>query len=354
MNATFSSSFASRRSIVGVLYLVAAASVFAMWVWSADTRTTAINSDPRSTLSDLIYGTAHKPYVQRALVPLLTRAAYAMLPESLWHSLMQPLQRLPKTQKEMRRLGWEEDYFPEYVIAFAMAFIIFLPFPFIARRMWQLLYPSDDRIAPWAGIAPLVIVPTFFATGPHYIYDLPALTLFTAGAVLLVQGRWSWYYPLFVAGCINKETMVLLVVAFILLYRTSLTLSTVLKHVALHLVLFGAVKLMIMHAFADNPGPVLAFQLFANVHRLLMGYSWTELLVATATVLLIVYRLDTKPRTLVQLSLLVVPFGVLMVLFGVLSELRAVYELIPILTFMMLHTVCFDILKLSSATNRSS
>lgn len=317
-----------------------------MWVWSADSPTTAINSDARSTLSDLIYGRAHKPYVQRALVPVLTRSLHNALPESLWLSLTEPLRTLPKTQKEMRRLGWEEEFFDKYIIAFAIAFIIFLPFPFVARRLWNLLYQSDDRMATLAGLAPLTVVPTFFATGPHYIYDLPALTFFTGGVVLLLKRQWIGYYVLFVVGCLNKETMVLLLFAFLLLYRTSFTLSALLKHTALHIVLFGTVKLGVMQAFADNPGPTVAFQLFGNIHRLLMGYSWNELIVAATTMFLIVYRLGSKPPALVQLSLLVLPFGVLVVFFGVLSELRAVYELIPILTFMMLHTICFDFLKL--------
>lgn len=335
----------TNTSVVAVLYVSVATFIFIMWVWSADTPTTAINSDPRSKLSDLIYGRAHNPYVQRVLVPFVTRTLYSALPESLWRSLTEPLRTLPKTQKEMQRLGWEQEFFPQYLIALLTAYLLFLPFPFLARRLWSLLYQTDERTSMLAGMAPLLVAPTFFPTGPHYIYDLPALTLFTAGLVLLLERKWFWYYPLLVVGCLNKETMVLLGFAFFFSYRKHYTGFSLIVHIAAHVVLFVAVKLTIVQTFTANPGPTLDFHLYGNLHRILMGYTWSELLIAGATVFLVLHDLRAKPPALLRLALLVVPFGFLLLFFGVLPELRAVYELVPILTFMVLHTIRFGFFK---------
>ncbi len=325
--------------VVRVLYLVATIIIFVMWVWSADSPTTAINSDPRSKLSELIYGTAHKPYVQRVLVPVLTRTIYGVLPQEFWRNVTEPVRLLPKTQKEIERLGWEENFFAEYLIAYGIAFTFFLPFPFIARKLWRLINPSDQFYTNTAGLAALIVLPTVFHTGPHYIYDLPALTLFTAGLVLLLQRRWLWYYVIFVAGCLNKETMLLMLWAFLALYRKRANDTNIFKHIAGHVILFAAAKVLLMITFADNPGPGLEFHLYGNLHELLLGYTWTGLLVTGFTAYLILHDLPGKPRDLRALSTLVIPFGFLILIFGVVYELRAAYEILPVLTFTMLCTI---------------
>lgn len=332
-------SILEREQTVRVLYLIAAAVIFVMWVWSADSPSTAINSDPRSKLSDLVYRTAHKPYVQRMLIPVITRSIHGILPRETWNSVLQPVRSLAKTEKEMIRLGWEDDFFAEYVIAFAAAFLFFLPFPFLARQLWSLVHPAAGGFANLAGLAALAVLPTVFHVGPHYIYDLPALTLFTAGLVLLLQRRWSLYYLVFLAGCLNKETMLLLLWAFLVLHVRRLDTTKLLLHSAAHVIIFALVKLLTMSAFAGNPGPAMEFHLYGNLHELLLGYSWTGLLVGGITAYLILHNLYEKPHELRMLATLVIPFGLLILVFGVVHELRAAYEILPVLTFMMLCTI---------------
>lgn len=328
-----------REPVVRGLYLAAAIIIFVMWVWSAETATTAINSDPRSKLSDLIYGTAHKPYVQRALVPLITRTIHGALPQEFFQGITESIRTLPKTQKEMLRLGWEEQFFAEYLIAFSIAFSLFLPLPFIARKLWVLAYPSDRLYTYLSGLAALLVLPPLFHTGPHYIYDLPALTFFTTALVLLLQRRWVLYYILFVVGCLNKETMVLTLWAYAALYGTRSREVNMFFHVAAHIVLFAAVKGFTIATFADNPGSDLEFHLYGNLHEILLGYTWSGLLIAGITVYLVAANFQSKPRILKVLTTLVIPFGGLILMFGVVYELRAAYEIFPILTFMMLSTI---------------
>ena len=73
-----------KKSFVVLLYFITVAYVFGIWVWSAETVTTSFNGDPHSKLSELIYGTAFKPYVQRALLPVITRTNHQIIPTESW------------------------------------------------------------------------------------------------------------------------------------------------------------------------------------------------------------------------------------------------------------------------------
>ena len=75
------------NTIVSSLYWFIAAIIFLMWIWGADSQGTSFNGDARSTFSGIIQGTAHKPFVERALVPILTNVTYHFIPVSIWSNL---------------------------------------------------------------------------------------------------------------------------------------------------------------------------------------------------------------------------------------------------------------------------
>lgn len=325
-----------------VLFL--SAYVFAVWVWSAETPTTSFNGDPRSKLSHLICGTAHRPYVYRVLVPMMTRSISSFIAGPTVDSLEQAILRHPKVQKETLRLGWETGFFIEYLIALTLAYGALVGFAFALRRLWTLLYATDDAIARLVPLLALLALPPIFSTGPHYIYDFPALFLFTAGLVLLAQERWTLFYPLFVLGCVNKETMFLLWVLFLVWFRKRMPTPTFLFHLVAQALLFAVVRIAIMYAFADNPGDSLPFQLYPNLHVALRGYSLTTLLYLTLFIWLVAYDFRHKHPFLTTALLLTIPFGLLVLFSGVLTELRAAYELFPVLFLLVLHTIFFSLL----------
>ncbi len=346
MNASSLPIFLERRVIVAVLYFLTSAYVFGIWVWSADTPTTSFNGDPRSKLSDIIYGTAHKPYVYRVLIPILTRSTYAVLSGPSLDTLEQALLRIPKVQKETLRLGWEQDFFIEYLIALLFAYLSLLAFSFVIRRFWAMLYDTEPRVSNLIPIVALLALPPLFPTGPHYIYDFPTLFFFTLGLVFLVQKRWSLFYPIFLLGCLNKETMVLLTFLFLILYRTHLPGKVFLSHMGAQLLIFGIIKLALLFAFAENAGNVLDFHLYLNLHILLMGYDAVTLLVGLFVLWMIFHDYALKHPVLQQSMALTIPFGLLLLWGGVVVELRDVYELYPIVLLLSLHTVFFSLFKL--------
>ncbi|MFN0157474.1 MAG: hypothetical protein ACKVRP_05295 [Bacteroidota bacterium] len=334
-----------RQSSITLLYLVVALIIFAMWVWSAETVHTSLNGDPRSKLSDLIHGRAHNPFVQRALVPLLTRAVHQILPATLTGDLELYLFSIPKVKKEMLRLGWEEEYFVESLVALSWAFIALAAFPFAVQALWKAIYSTSEFVTAMVPVIALLSLPPFFHVGTHYVYDFPSLFLFTAVLVCVVRRAWWLSYIPFLLGCLNKETIIFASLTGIILYWHDRERTRMARHVAVQFLLFIVVKLMLMQVFSGNPGTSAEFALYANIHQLLLGYDAVPLTMTATLVGLIGYRFRTKPVVLQKLLWLALPFFLLLMLFGRIGELRVMYEIVPVVLFLILHTLFFDVFK---------
>ncbi len=335
-----------RRSFIRFLYISVSACVFAIWIWSAESPTTSFNGDPRSTLSAILYGTAHKPYVQRVVVPIAARTIHASIPAPLWDSLEQHLLAIPKVRKEMTRLGWEADFLAEYLIALMLAFLALASFPFTVRKLWDHFYDAGNTISAIVPVFTLLILPVAFPSGPHYVYDFPTLFLFTLGFLLLLERRWLLFYPVFIIGCLNKETMVLLTFAYLVILREAEPRQRLVIHLTVQSLCFLAVKAILTIAFNASPGTTLEFHVIANIHTLLLGYTWTSLLISGVTALLVYHEFSRKPEQLRRGVVLLGVFGILIFCFGTITELRDLYEVFPIVAFLMLHTVFFSYLRL--------
>lgn len=329
----------------GIAYAAAAFLVFAIWVWGADTDMQAVNGDPRSTLEGLIYGTAHNPFVQRSLVPVLTRTVNGAIPSGAREQVRNRLSAIPKVQKEAGRLGWDLNYLTEYLVAFFFSFVALLVFPFVLRSLFASLYDADERVLSVVPLASMFALPPFFFVGTHYIYDFPALLLFSLGLLLIVKRKWTLYYVVFVVGCFNKETMVLLLLPLMLIYRGVVSRRELSLHAALHLVLFGIIKGLLMSIYGGNPGGAVEFHLYGNIDKLLRPYPLETLLVAVAVGVLIWFDYRSKHPVLRSAAWLLAPFLLLMFVFAWIDEGRDLYEVLPIYFLIIGHTVFFSFLK---------
>ena len=320
--------------------------MFSIWVWSADTPGTSFAGDPNSKLSDLVTGTAHKPYVQRALLPLLTRTVLAALPSDWQTSLRENLIRIPKVRKEMSRLGWEVNFLPEYIVVLLFAYVSLLCIPVVLRRLWKLAYETDDALTNLVPILVLFLLVPLFSTGPHYVYDFPAMLFFSMGFVFVLERRWLYFYPVFVIGCLNKETMIFLMPFYIILFWRKEPGQKLLLNAVAQFGLFAIVKWIIDFSFSQNPGESLEFHLYANLHTVLLGYSWSTLLGVLFAGGLVFYDFPNKPQPLRHSVFLILVFGGLIFCFGLVGELRAAYEVLPLTIFLMFHTIFFSLFRL--------
>jgi len=330
------------RLPAGILYLAAAAFVFMVWVWGADTPLTALNGDPRSTLAGLIDGTASRPFVQRVLVPVLTRGVVGVIPASARAGFSDALMGSQKFRKESARLGWDTSRLPEYFVALLLSFAALATFPFILRSLFRTLYETDAGLTNLIPLGVLLGLPLFFGVGTHYVYDFPALLLFTAGVLLIVRRDWSLFYPVYAIGCLNKETTVLLALATILVWRRSMPARHRALHAGVQVAIFGAVEYALTIAYAANPGSALEFHLFGNIHNLLLPYTLEWAFFALLIGMLVFYDIERKHEVLRACAWLIVPFGLLMFLFAWMSELRDMYEIYPVFALLIAHTFAFS------------
>ena len=140
--------------------------------------------------------------------------------------------------------------------------------------------------------------------------------------------------------------MVFLTPLYFILFREKDSKSKVITNLVSQVVIFVIIRLMLLNVFKENPGEILSTHLNVNIRIILKDYSWGFLFVFSGTIGLIFYDWKNKPEQLRQCFMIVIQLLIIVFFLGIITELRAVYEIIPIILFLMFHTVLFTILKL--------
>ena len=100
--------------------------------------------------------------------------------------------------------------------------------------------------------------------GLYYPYDIPSLTFFAAGVILLLKKKWLWFYPLFFLACLNRESACFISLAgFLLTVQISAKANIqemlkanrqLLVHTIAQATIWLILRLALSYAFRDNPG----------------------------------------------------------------------------------------------------
>ncbi len=106
-----------RRLALPWLYLLSAGYVSTMWL--IDTRPYInLNGYERARFVDMVYGRTYKPFVLRALLPLVIRGLRALIPNHINYPMHGVIYaRFPALYRVMLYLGWELEYLTEYALA---------------------------------------------------------------------------------------------------------------------------------------------------------------------------------------------------------------------------------------------
>jgi len=165
------------------------------------------------------------------------------------------------------------------------------------------------------------------------VYDLATAAFFAFGLGLMARRAWLPFLIIFALGCINRETMILLVPVFAIHFFRQIPLSMWLIVLTAQLVIFVFVRTWLMIIFADNPGVPFWWRLEANLqllaesHELAMLHGFGIGLFAWI-VALKWGRLSAFVR---DASLVLVPALIaLYLLFGWIGEIRVFIEAFPI------------------------
>ncbi len=301
-----------------------------------------LRSNPRSRFRPMIEGTAHRPYVQRVVVPTMVRAAGALVGHEARARLDAALDESHPATRVLDHVfpGWERDLAVEYLAAFALMWAWFLGFAYAFRALLTAVYR-----APWyvEGLAPaaayLVLVPTF-APYASYLYDPALLCLYTAALALLARRQFGAYLAVLAVACSNKETAVLLPLVFYLAYRGDPGLSTrrffalLVAQVALVALIAGGLA----WSYSDNPGGPLEVRGLRNVYEL-PRWSLGTIAAAVIAFVLVARGWSAKPAFLRAALVPLVPLVTLAACFGYVDELRDYYEVYPVLLLLAAPTL---------------
>ena len=313
--------------------------VFVMW--ATDVREfVSLDGYYRARLVDMIRGTAHRPFVLRALIPQSGRIITGLLPQVSQDYLRQTVyESVPWVERAVSYVGWQREYLPEYLITLCLAYLAFLGFMYVLRRLVKVLYDTDGWLRDLLPVLAVLVLPVFFKRGTHLIYDFPSLFFFSLGLYLLHRCNWRWYYLVLLVGGLNKETMVLLTVVFAFGFYSKMPRRDFVFHVLAQLSIFGVTRIVLGLLFSASLGGVVELHLWENVRLYLRPYWYGAVWDIVGVFLLVGYRFKEKPQFLRRSLVIAAPLMALFFVFGGYGEIRALYEVCPIAFLLGFQTV---------------
>ena len=294
----------------------------------------------RARTDRMIHGTAHQPFVHRALIPLVVRGAAACVPADVMRRMDRSLAGDPAIENLFTILGFDLDHVLEYLLALLLIYLSLWGFIWSLRYLFTGVYRASPGVLNVFTLVTLAGLTQFFRDG-SYLYDLSNVFLFTLGLALLVRRRWGAYLFVYILACLNKETTILLAVVFALNYWRDQALSRGGFWALLtgQLLLSGSIKAALLYAFRGNPGTPVEWHLAEHNFELLAALPATAVFGWSGLILLLYYRWSEKPAFLRRALWIVPPLAVAAFLFGYLDQLRGYYEAYPIVVLLLLHSV---------------
>ena len=143
--------------------------------------------------------------------------------------------------------------------AFDLAAVLGLCFvmrDLILRFTGNSLYASISTLGLFY-VLPFNFVHTFW-----YPSDIPSVLFFALGLRLLLERKWTWYYPLFILATFNRETTIYLTLTQFVVVIGSTRSMGVWRHAGLQVMLWCAIKGTLWLIYRTNP--VVGFGLFEN------------------------------------------------------------------------------------------
>jgi hypothetical protein len=340
-----------REAIYRWCYAITAMLIVAI-ILATFVRNPGINGYRRAMFGDMIYGRAHKPFVYRVLLPGTVRIITAAIPIETRRAIIHAMGEKPIVQKVFSKLKWEPEYLIEYGIASTLMYLSLAGFVVAIRYFFTAVFRSPSKFVDLVSLLALLGLPPFFQYY-SYLYDFPTLFLFTLGLGLMVRRKWRIYLCVFFLACLNKETMILLTLIFVVnfFYDREMSKSLFTRLIIIQLAIFASVKLGLFLIFRGNPGTFVEFHLLDHNLRLLSTpYALSTAMAWLVLALLIFYKWQYKPSFLKCAAWIIAPLLLLTLFLGYLDELRDYYEFYPIALLLLSHTVG-DILNIKMENN---
>lgn len=240
---------------------------------------------PALGLTQMVEGTAYRPYVYRQFVPALANGIQSLLPPStvarLSERLAEPRRVDSRSGLAMRYPG-SEALTPavtlRYHLVYYLTFAALLTSLFVMRRV--ALQAGAGAAAATIAPALLAMVVPFFLTEGGFFYDFVEL-MFIMSAVLLALGA-SRQTPVRLCALValaglatwNKEAFFFFTPALYPLLRRNLPRLHAAGVVGVLLLVSGCVYLALRLRYAGNPGSTVDYQLWDNLRFYVNPGNW--------------------------------------------------------------------------------
>lgn len=325
-------------------------SIIGLFVLSVFVRDPGIDGYYRAYFTDIVNGTAHRPFMYRALVPGMIEILSKIIPNIIEKFINQTIINLSPINYIFSRYGWNKTVASKYFFALIIIFSFLLAFGYVLKKLYETVFKTKKYSYLIVPIS-LLALPPFFSYY-SYLYDFPTLFFTTTLLLLLYQRNWSLYIVVFFLACLNKETTILITILSALYLYKKIDLKRYLLFLALQSTIFAIVKIFLYCAFRDNPGMFFEFQLTGhNLGQILQPYSFSTLFIWLAFLFLIFRKWKEKPNIL-KLSLASsIPLIVSSFVVGVIDELRVYYELFPA-TFLLIYKNITEVIKNSNKDSK--
>ena len=176
-------------------------------------------------------GTVHKPWAYRVLVPVSIRFLSHAVPETQVQNgirtgaeIIQALRKSSPGYKgvsETAAPGNAVAKLPSYYLHLAgITFLAMLVYPSIVGVLYRRLFVSPWWYRALVPVISLVILIPFVRGGFGHIYDFPLLMFMAALLYAMASHRHKLFLVLFAVSCLNKETTLLMTVAYAAYFMT--------------------------------------------------------------------------------------------------------------------------------------
>lgn len=296
-----------------------------------------LTGHPQADFPQMMEGTAHKPYVARALTPISVRVLSSISPQAFKDGVADQV----RGRRMIEMMGWRDPYLYEYMLSSLLMLACLVGFAFVLRGLTEHYYQFP---APLTNLAPLIglaLLPLFFRYY-SYLYDPANLLFFSLSLLLLVQRRFGAFVLSFAVATVNKETSILLVLLYIWQERSSPGRVVVYRTILL-LIVWVVARGSLEMAYRDNPGGMLEHHFWEHTMWLATKFPIAlRYFLAVAAVFFVFIRPDwrSKPSFLKAGMLITfVPLFVGGLFFGFADELRGYYEAFPFLFLLSIPTI---------------
>lgn len=289
-------------------------------------------SEARTSLDLYLDGEAHRPFAYRVLVPTALRGLDNLTPAIISSQLDQIAIRVESatgtvagiTNEHPRAILWLVPILTLSLIGYLLA----------GSALYSELFPGSESLG-CLGTVQLAILLPFLGQKLGHIYDFTVLFFMMMLLLAMHLGKRTLYFTVFIFACLNKETAILAVFAYGAVYWGKIPLRRWIFDISCQLLIFAIVYGTVRWIYQDNPGRGMEPWLFEQFPY--YRDHIVRFFVFAALGVWLVFRLPECPSFLRRAAVAMIAPQVVLVLLGAKpGEVRNLYEILPIISIVVM------------------